>query len=133
MKNFKSIFAFSFLVLGLSIANFSCKKDSIVHQTQLYIGGFQLSGSQVVYPLNFELHDDGTLVAFNNPADLTVPSGSGTYIIFNSLFVAEVTYTLEPGKKFSFLADCTSTQFINGTWGTSPSKINGGTWTMTKQ
>lgn len=133
MKTLKNLTLLSFLVLGLSLLTFSCKKDSPAPKNDLYVGEFLVTGSPNTYPISFELHPDHTLVAFNNPLDLTLATGSGSYTITNNILEAQVSYPSEPGVSYLFTATFTGTAFTSGTWGTSPSFTDGGTWTMTKQ
>lgn len=133
MKTLKNLTLLSCLVLGLSLLTFSCKKDKAVAKPDLYKGVFTVSGGATTYPIAFELHKDNTLVAFNLPYDLTIATGSGSYTITNNILEAQVSYDVEPGVSYLFTATFTGTAFTSGTWGTSPSFTDGGTWTMTKQ
>jgi hypothetical protein len=97
-----------------------------------YEGTFQIFGSSGTYPLAFELYADGSLLYFQNPQDLTKPSGSGSYQIPNNtlnaalkLFVSDVLYLYVASHSVSALS--------NGTFGASPSFTDYGTYTATKK
>jgi len=97
-----------------------------------YEGTFQIFGSSGTYPMAFELYADGSLLYFQNPEDLTKPSGSGSYQIPNNtlnaalkLFVSDVLYL--------YVASHSASTLTNGTFGASPSFTDYGTYTATKK
>ena len=97
-----------------------------------YEGTFQIFGSSGTYPLAFELYADGSLLYFQNPQDLTKPSGSGSYQIPNNtlnaalkLFVSDVLYI--------YVASHSASALSNGTFGAAPSFTDYGTYTATKK
>jgi hypothetical protein len=97
-----------------------------------YEGTFEIFGSSGTYPMAFELYADGSLLYFQNPQDLTKPSGSGSYQIPNNtlnaalkLFVSDVLYL--------YVASHSASALSNGTFGASPSFTDYGTYTATKK
>ncbi len=97
-----------------------------------YEGTFEIFGSGGIYPMAIELYADGSLLYFQNPQDLTKPSGSGSYQILNNtlnaalkLFVSDVLYI--------YVASHSASALSNGTFGAAPSFNDYGTYTATKK
>ena len=137
MKTLKNLTLLSCLVLGLSLLTFSCKKDkaapiSIIGTS---VGNYDYTGDNIPFYVSFTLNADNTLQAIiYNAASLQNVNGSGTYsLTANNTFDASVT-TGGVFQPLSFTGTFNSTTgIIEGTWGYTPSKTNGGMWTMTKQ
>jgi len=138
MKTLKKLTLLSCLVLGLSMLTFSCKKDKPVPKQvpDIYQGNFLVNGdASTFYPLKFELSTDGTgtLIAYNNPADLTIQTGSGSYTLINGVFNADIVYNDDPGVNYLFTGSVFNNISLAGSWGTAPSNTNGGDFILEKQ
>ena len=133
MKTLKKLTLLSFLVLGLSLLTFSCKKDTpakVITLDTKFFGDFTVTGGPETYPIAFTFYKNNTLAVFNSPVDLQIQTGTGTYTITNNIIKAEVNFDAEPGITYLFTAKFSDTAFTDGTWGTSPSYTDGGTWVM---
>ena len=138
MKNFKTILIYSFLILGLAILNFSCKKktDTPINNVGSYVGTYDFTGDNIPFSISFNLKADNTVdvIAFNSATQQNV-NGSGTYTLSaNNTFEASITTTgnVISAQSFTGTFDPTTNK-LTGTWGFTPSKTNGGTWVLTKQ
>jgi hypothetical protein len=137
MKTFKKLRLLSYLVLGLSVLTFSCKKDkdAPIGIIGTSVGTYDYTGDNIPFSLSLTVNADNTVQAiiFNAASQLNV-NGSGTYTLSASnIFDAAIT-TAGVFQPLSFTGTFNpSTGTMVGTWGYSPSKTNGGTWTTTKQ
>ena len=138
MKNFKFILTFTYLVLGLAILIFSCKKknDTPITYVGTSVGTYDFTSDAIPFYLSFNLKVDNTVdvIAFNSASQQNV-TGSGIYTLSaNKAFDASITTTgnIISAQSFTGTFDPASGK-LSGTWGFTPSKTNGGTWTMTKQ
>lgn len=126
------------LLICLSIGFISCKKDKPIPKIvpDIYQGIFMVNGDATTfYPLKFELSTDGsgTLIAYNNPADLTMQTGSGSYTLINEVFNADIVNNDEPGVHYLFTGNVSDNISLLGSWGTAPSNNNGGDFILEKQ
>ena len=117
------------LLICLSIGFISCKKDKPIPKIvpDIYQGIFMVNGDATTfYPLKFELSTDGsgTLIAYNNPADLTMQTGSGSYTLINEVFNADIVNNDEPGVHYLFTGNVSDNISLLGSWGTAPSNNN---------
>ena len=138
MKTLKKLTLLSCLVLGLSILTFSCKKDKPVPKQvpDIYQGVFLVIGdASTFYPLKFELSTDGTgtLISYDNPADLIMQTGSGSYTLINGVFNADIVNNDEPGVHYLFTGNVFDNISLLGSWGTAPSNTNGGDFILEKK
>ena len=119
-----------FLLLGLAISVTSCKKDKIYTIQGNWVGTYNNGPADYYFALNIK--SGGTLDVMDNAANKSLITATGTWTVVNGVFTTIVDYG--SGTNASFTAPFNSkSATLTGTWGTTPSTTDGGTWTMTKQ
>jgi hypothetical protein len=98
-----------------------------------YEGTYQIAGSSGTYPLAFELYADGSVLFFENPQDLTKPSGSGIYTLPSNTFNALIKYFISPSVTYAYTAAYSVSALSNGTWGVSPQTTGYGMYSAAKK
>jgi hypothetical protein len=124
------------LIAGLLLSLSACKKDKI------YTIEGKWEGTQSVIGFPGSSYNAFKIEALNNAvtwytsdANHGEVTGTGTWTLIGTTFQAILHYSVDPNTIYIFSAqfDPKSGKLLNGTWGTSPSSTDGGTWTMTKQ
>ena len=129
MKTLKFSSYVVLLILGLSTILSSCKKDKVYPIEGNWVGTYN-NGTD--YYTAFIIKAGGTLDVMDNAANKSQITATGTWTVVNGVFTTIVDYGT--GINTSFTAPFYSkSATLTGTWGTTPSTTDGGTWTMIKQ
>jgi len=130
MKTLKFSSYVVLLMIGLSTILSSCKKDKVYPIEGNWVGTYNNGATD--YYLAFTIKPGGTLDVMDNPANKSQITASGTWTVSSGQFDTILDYG--SGTLTSFTSPFNGkSATLTGTWGDTPNKTNGGTWTMTKQ
>jgi hypothetical protein len=116
------------LIIGLSTILSSCKKDKVYPIEGNWVGTYN-NGTD--YYMAFTIKNGGTLDVMDNPANKSQITASGTWTLTSGQFDTVLDYGTGTNTSFTSPFNGKSDK-LTGTWGTTPSTTDGGTWTMTK-
>jgi hypothetical protein len=125
-------------VIASSLIFISCKKENCPAPETPSVVGFWKGkwGFNADYPSNGYaalFRSNGTVRIFDGADTTTATKAEGTYSVSGTTVTATYTYTGSSSPlAISATADAKFT-FLEGTWGTSPSSINGGKWLLNKK
>ncbi len=129
MKTLKFSSYVVLLILGLSTILSSCKKDKVYPIEGNWVGTYN-NGTD--YYTAFIIKAGGTLDVMDNAANKSQITATGTWTVVNGVFTTIIDYGTGTNTSFTSPFNGKSDK-LTGTWGTTPSTTDGGTWTMTKQ
>lgn len=132
MKTIHLIKPIAFTLLIFTILISACKKDTkAITIKGTWEGTYIQTGDDTNYYLSFKI-TEGVLDVMSNEVDKTAITGSGTWTLEGSKFLAYIDIS---GVNYTYTAqfDIKTGLFTNGTWGKEANETDGGTWTMTKQ
>jgi len=129
MKTLKFSSYVVLLMIGLSTIPSSCKKDKVYPIEGNWVGTYN-NGTD--YFMAFTIKPGGTLDVMDNPANKSQITATGTWTLTSGQFDAILDYGSGTNTSFTSPFNGNSDK-LTGTWGTTPSTTDGGTWTMTKQ
>jgi hypothetical protein len=137
MKTFKSILAFTLLVVGFVLFSTSCKKDTPAPLKILdgkFAGTFKSPNplDPTEYPLSFSFNTDNTLIIYDVE---NFKAASGSWSVNANVVSGEFSYDTTPNTKFLFTAIFNPKTGVlsNGSWGFKPATTGSATFTVTKQ
>jgi len=118
------------LLICLSIGFISCKKDKVYPIEGNWVGTYNNGATD--YYMAFTINKGGTLDVMDDAANKSQITATGTWTVINGQFDTILDYG--SGTLTSFTSPFNGkSDKLTGTWGDTPNKTNGGTWTMTKQ